>query len=48
MNIKVNNDYKCIMFIPNINYWFEDGEPKYIFVGWLRWGIVIVFDNSKP
>ncbi len=48
MKIKVNNNYKCVMFIPNINYWYEEGEPKYIFIGWLIWGVAILFrDDTK-
>ena len=41
MKIKINNDYGCFMFIPNINYWYEDDE-RFIFIGWLIWGINIV------
>lgn len=48
MKVEVNNDYKCVMFIPNINYWYEEGEPKYIFIGWLIWGVCIYFsDDTK-
>ena len=42
MKIKINNDYKCFMSIPNINYWYDD-EGRKIFIGWLWWGIDIVF-----
>ena len=30
------------MSIPNINYWYDD-EGRKIFIGWLWWGIDIVF-----
>lgn len=46
MRVEVNNDYKCVMFIPNINYWYEEGEPKYIFIGWLIWGVCIYFGDT--
>lgn len=46
MKVRVKNDYKCVMFIPNINYWYEDGEPKYIFIGWLRWGLALILTDS--
>ena len=42
MKIKINNEYKCFMSIPNINYWYDD-EGRKIFIGWLWWGIDIVF-----
>ena len=42
MKIKINNDYKCFMSIPNINYWYDD-EGRKIFIGWLWWGIDIIF-----
>ena len=42
MRIKINNDYKCFMSIPNINYWYDD-EGRKIFIGWLWWGIDIIF-----
>ena len=30
------------MAIPNVNYWYDDDGRK-IFIGWIRWGIDIVF-----
>ena len=42
MKVKINNDYKCFMSIPNINYW-HDEEGRKMFIGWLWWGIDIVF-----
>ena len=46
MKIKINNDYKCFMSIPNINYWYDDEDRK-IFIGWLWWGIDIVLYTPK-
>ena len=42
MRIKINNDYECFMSIPNINYWY-DFEGIKLFIGWLFWGIDIIF-----
>ena len=42
MKIKINNEYKCFMAIPNVNYWYDD-EGRKIFIGWLFWGIDIIF-----
>ena len=44
MKIRINNDYKCFMSIPNINYWYDNGRK--IFIGWLFWGIDIVFKEE--
>jgi len=45
MKIKINNDYKCFMVVPNVNLWYED--DRHLFVGWLFWGIDIVFKEAK-
>ena len=42
MKVKINNDYKCFMSIPNENYWYDE-EGRKLFIGWLWWGIDIVF-----
>lgn len=42
MRIKINNDYECFMSIPNVNYWY-DFEGIKLFIGWLFWGIDIIF-----
>ncbi|MCR5578648.1 MAG: hypothetical protein K6F74_05485 [Prevotella sp.] len=42
MRIKINNNYKCFMSILNVNYWYDDDGRK-IFIGWLWWGIDIIF-----
>ena len=49
MRIKINNDYKCFMSIPNVNYWYDD-EGRKLFIGWLWWGIDIIFKgyDSQP
>ena len=44
MKIRINNDYQCFMSIPNVNYWYDNGRK--IFVGWLFWGIDIVFKEE--
>ena len=49
MKVRINNNYKCFMSIPNINYWYDE-EPT-IFIGWLFWGIDIVLNtpvNPEP
>ena len=46
MKIKINNEYKCFMSIPNINYWYDD-EGRKIFIGWLFWGIDIIFKGYE-
>ena len=38
----MNNDYECFMSIPNVNYWY-DFEGIKLFIGWLFWGIDIIF-----
>ena len=38
MKIRINNDYKCFMLIPNINFWYAS---KNIFFGWMFWGFNI-------
>lgn len=43
MKVRINNDYKCFMLTPNINYWYED--DRHIFIGWLFWGVDIVISN---
>ena len=45
MKVRMNNNYKCFMAIPNINYWHEDNEQRYIFIGWLFWGINIELED---
>ena len=42
MKVKINNDYKCFMSIPNVNYWYDE-EGRKLFIGWLWWGIDIIF-----
>ena len=46
MKIRINNDYKCFMSIPNINYWYED--DRHLFFGWLFWGFEIIIKESNP
>ena len=46
MRIKINNDYKCFMSIPNVNYWY-DNEGRKLFIGWLWWGIDIIFKGYE-
>ena len=38
---RINNNYKCFMFVPNINFWYEKGYT--LFFGWLFWGFDIKF-----
>ena len=40
MRLRKNNDYKCMMLTPNINYWYK--SDHHIFIGWLFWGFDIV------
>jgi hypothetical protein len=42
MKVKINNNYKCFMSTPNVNYWYDE-EVHTLFIGWLWWGIDIVF-----
>lgn len=42
MRIRINNDYKCFMSIPNMNFWYDEDGRK-LFIGWLFWGIDIIF-----
>ena len=46
MKIKINNDYKCFMSIPNVNYWYDE-EGRKLFIGWLWWGIDIIFKGYE-
>lgn len=46
MKIKINNDYKCFMSIPNINFWY-DYEGRKLFIGWLWWGIDLIFKGYE-
>lgn len=39
--IRVNNNYKCFMIAPNINYWYDDSRHT-LFIGWLFWGFDIL------
>ena len=42
MRFKTNNDYKCFMVTPSVNYWYNY-QGKKIFIGWLWWGFDIIF-----
>ena len=46
MKIKINNEYKCFMATPSVNYWYDD-EGRKIFIGWLCWGIDIIFKGYE-
>ena len=41
MKLKINNDYKCVMITPSVNYWYNDKQS--LFIGWLCWGFNIEF-----
>lgn len=43
MRIRANNDYKCFMIAPNVNYWYKNDH--HIFIGWLFWGFDIVIKD---
>jgi hypothetical protein len=32
------------MLIPSVNYWYDE-EGKKIFIGWLFWGVDIIFSG---
>lgn len=46
MKIEINNDYECVMLTPSVNFWYDNGERK-LFIGWLCWGIDIVFKDGR-
>ena len=44
MKVKINNDYKCFMLTPSINFWYDEGLT--LFIGWLCWGLDIVIKEK--
>lgn len=40
MRLRKNDDYKCVMIVPNINFWYKN--DWHLFIGWLFWGFDIV------
>lgn len=45
MKLRANNDYKCFMITPNINWWYN--RDIHIFIGWFFWGFDIVIKEPK-
>lgn len=45
MKLRTNNDYKCFMLTPSVNYWYN--HDHHIFIGWLFWGFDIVLYTPK-
>lgn len=44
IKFKINNNYKCFMLLPNINFWYAEDS---IFFGWLCWGFNIDYEYGK-
>lgn len=45
MKLRANNDYKCFMIAPNINFWYN--RDYHIFIGWFFWGFDIVIKDKN-
>ena len=44
MRLRSNNDSKCVMITPNVNFWYN--KDLHIFIGWLFWGFDIVIKDK--